>query len=132
MSIDIRIYFSVLIFLLTKVKYIYARRKCVDVLKRSIFTVNRGISITSINAISIKKKPLRQNFPTWKTTHVPKSLLNWNVCPMRKLKRSGGNGTRQTSKIFPSFPPDWPLFFLLFPLVPIPKLASVSLARGAS
>lgn len=34
----------------------------------------------------------------------------WNTCPM-KQKQSGRNGSRQTSRIFPGFPPDWPFFF---------------------
>lgn len=54
----------------------------------------------------------------------------WNTCPM-KQKQSGRNGSRQTSRIFPGFPPDWPFFFSPF-LAPISTLELVSLARGAS
>lgn len=48
-----------------------------------------------------------------------------------KQKQSGRNGSRQTSRIFPGFPPDWPFFFSPF-LAPISTLELVSLARGAS
>lgn len=55
----------------------------------------------------------------------------WNTCPM-KQKQSGRNGSRQTSRIFPGFPPDWPFFFFSPFLAPISTLELVSLARGAS
>lgn len=62
------------------------------------------------------RKTFFQNFPTipLNTNRSLKPFLNWNTCPM-KQKQSGRNGSRQTSRIFPSFPPDWPFFFFSLP-----------------